>query len=190
MMDRKMLSRRRVMAGFAAGGAGLLAGCGNGVGSNGADVVDRRVEATRSYLYQRYPGTVDLSQKATGVLYMPLVTKVGFGAGASYGRGALQINEVSVDYYEAIQASFGFQIGAQQYAHALFFMTDEALRRFRTSAGWAVGADAEYAVIDQGGNLSADTVTALDPVIALVFGQAGLIVGATLEGTKYNRIIP
>ena len=36
----------------------------------------------------------------------------------------------------------------------------------------------------------ADTMTALDPVIALVFAQSGLIAGATLEGTKYQRIIP
>ena len=82
------------------------------------------------------------------------------------------------------------QIGAQQYAHALFFMTQEALQNFRTSPGWAAGANAECAVIDQGENLSAGTITALTPVVAVIFGQAGLIVGATLEGTKYNRIIP
>ena len=27
-------------------------------------------------------------------------------------------------------------------------------------------------------------------LIALIFGQAGLIVGATLEGTRYARILP
>ncbi|MCE8472198.1 twin-arginine translocation pathway signal, partial [Rhodovulum sulfidophilum] len=43
---------------------------------------------------------------------------------------------------------------------------------------------------NDGGMVSADTITALDPVIAVVFGQAGLIFGATLEGTKYTRIIP
>lgn len=43
---------------------------------------------------------------------------------------------------------------------------------------------------DQGGNLSAETLTALDPVVAVVYGQSGLIVGATLEGTVYTRIIP
>ena len=30
----------------------------------------------------------------------------------------------------------------------------------------------------------------LEPVIALVFGQQGLIAGATVAGTKYTRIIP
>lgn len=189
-MDNMGVTRRRVMAGLAAGGAALVAGCGNGVGSNGASVVDRRVDATRQYLFERYPATADLERKANGVLYMPLITKAGFGVGGSYGTGALRINNVTVDYYQAIQANFGFQAGVQQYAQALFFMTDEALRKFRTSAGWAVGADAEYTLIDQAANLSADSFTAVDPIIALVFGQAGLIVGATIEGTKFNRVIP
>ena len=69
-------------------------------------------------------------------------------------------------------------------------MTEDALSTFRRSAGWSAGADLEYALNDQGGNVSAETLTALDPVIAVVFGQAGLIAGATVEGTKYTRIIP
>ena len=82
------------------------------------------------------------------------------------------------------------QIGAQQYAHVLFFMTENALSEFRRADGWAVGADARYALPDRGGAIGAATTTSLAPVIALVFGQAGLIAGATLEGTKYTRIIP
>ena len=189
-MNRRGFTRRGAVAGLAAVGAAALAGCSNGVGSNGAMVVDQRVDATRDYLLTRYPSTGDLERKASGVLWMPLITKAGFGFGGSYGTGALRIDQATVDYYEVVQANFGFQAGIQQYAHALFFMTDDALRKFRTSSGWSMGADAEYALIDQGGNLSADTVTALDPVIAFVFGQAGVIAGATLEGTKYRRIIP
>ena len=179
--------------GFVLGGAAAttaLAGCNNGITSAGGETIDLRVDATESFLFSRYPQTRDLAAKAAGILYMPLITKAGLGVGGSFGRGALRINGNTVDYYSAATATFGFQAGVQQYAHALFFMTQPALRDFRTSAGWSVGADAEYAVRDQGGNLSADVLTATSPVIALIFGQAGLIVGATLEGTKYTRIIP
>lgn len=173
------------------GGAALgLSACGNGVGGGGAARLDARVDATRDFLHERYPGTIDLTNKAAGVLYMPLMTEAGFVFGGAYGRGALRINDVTVDYYSATQASWGLQIGAQQYAHALFFMTQQALADFRASDGWAVGADAKYATPDQGGSIAADTTTTLAPVIALVFGQAGFIAGATLEGTKYTRIIP
>lgn len=184
-----LLTRRRS---FLAGGAAALAlaGCGNGIGSNGGSTIDQRVDATQAALFGRYPATRDLSDKAAGILYMPLVTEAGFGFGGSYGQGALRIDGQTVDYYSAAQATFGFQIGAQQYTHVLFFMTPEALESFRVSSGWTLGADAEYAVNDRGGNLSADILTATSPVIALVFGQAGLLVGATLEGTKYTRIIP
>jgi lipid-binding SYLF domain-containing protein len=167
-----------------------LAACGNGLGSDGAAKLDARVDQTRDFLRSNYPGTADLMGRAAGVLYMPLVTEVGLGFGGAFGRGALRINDVSVDYYSAAQASWGIQIGAQQYSHALFFMTEEALGEFRAADGWALGADAKYALPDKGGSIGADTTTTLAPVIALVFGQSGFIAGATLEGTKYTRIIP
>ncbi|WP_166415595.1 lipid-binding SYLF domain-containing protein [Cochlodiniinecator piscidefendens] len=182
------LSRRGFL--ISVGATGALTACGNGIGSDGAAAIDSRVFGTLSQMYADYPGTRELREKASGMLVMPLVTEAGFGIGGSYGRGALMINDAVVDYYSAAAASFGLQIGAQQYSHVLFFMTPEALSEFRHSDGWSAGGDVEYAISDQGGNLSADTVTALDPVIAVIFGQAGLHVGATLEGTKYTRILP
>ena len=171
-------------------GTGLaLAACGNGLGSNGAAKLDARVEATRAYLLKNYPGTQDLMDRAAGVLYMPLMTEAGFGLGGAYGRGALQINGVTVDYYSAAQASFGLTLGAQQYAHALFFMTPDALEKFRRSSGWAVGGDIRYASPEEGASIGKES-TELEEVIALVFGQQGLIAGATLSGIKYTRIIP
>lgn len=181
------IDRRTFAVGL--GAAGLLAACGNGVGSNNAATIDARVDATRDYLFGRYPGTRDLAAKSFGVLYIPLITEAGFGIGGAFGRGALRIDDVTVDYYSATRATFGFQIGAQQYAHALFFLTDAGLADFRRSSGWAVGADVRYAIPEQGASLGKET-TELDPVIALVFGQSGLIAGATLAGVKYTRIIP
>ncbi len=180
--------RRTVFAGM--GAALTLAACGNGIGSDGATKLDARVESTLSYLDTTYPGTRDLREKAVGMLVMPLVTEASFGFGGSYGEGALRIDQISVDYYSAAQASFGIQAGAQQYAHVLYFMTEESLAEFRASQGWAAGADVEYALNDRGGNLSAETTTVLAPVVAVVFGQAGLLAGASVEGTKYTRIIP
>lgn len=185
----KTLSRRGfALAAFAS--LGLTAACGNGVGGNGAAKIDARVDATLNQMYSLYPNTVTLAEKSTGMLVMPLVTEAGFGLGGAYGRGALRINGYTVDYYSTVKGSAGLQIGAQQYAHVLFFMTQDALEEFRRSAGWAAGADLEYVVNDQGDSLAADTNTLTSPILAAVFGQAGLRVGATLEGSKYTRIIP
>lgn len=181
------LTRRSFVAGA---GAAALAGCDNGVGSSGAFVVDQRVDRTLAFMADSYPAAAELEQKAAGLLVMPLVTEAAFVGGASYGRGALVIDGAKVDYYSAAQASLGPQIGAQQYAHVLFFMTHGALRRFRTSSGWVAGAEIEYAFNDRGLSAGADTTTVLMPVIATVFGQSGLLAGASVEGTKYSRIIP
>jgi lipid-binding SYLF domain-containing protein len=181
------VSRRGLLLGL--GASGFLAACGNGIGSSGAGKVDARVDATKSYLFGRYPGTRDLESRAAGVLYMPLITEAGLIYGGAYGRGALQIQGATVDYYSATKASIGLQIGGQQYAHALFFMTQPALEEFRRSKGWAASADLRYATPEDGATIGKAT-TEIDPVVALVFGQQGLIAGASLAGVKYTRIIP
>ena len=181
-------SRRRFLA--AASAPLALAACGNGVGMNGAQRIDARSDEAFDFMYSQLPETQTLASKASGVLMMPLVTEAGMGLGGAYGRGALRVDDVTVDYYSVANASVGLQLGAQQYSHALFFMTQRALENFRVSRGWVAGADLEYAVASNSGTLTTDTTTLLTPVVAVVFGQAGLIAGATVEGQKYTRILP
>lgn len=188
-MTSSNLSRRGFALSLMAS-AGALSACGNGIGGRGPATIDARVDATLQEMYRLYPNTASLAQKANGMLVMPLVTEAGFGLGGAYGRGALRVGDVTVDYYSVVKGSGGLQIGAQQYAHVLFFMTQAALTEFRRSPGWAAGADLEYVVSDRGDSLNAETTTVLSPVLAAVFGRAGLRLGATLEGTKYTRIIP
>ena len=174
-----------------AGASGLaLTGCANGVGTGGGAKIDARVAATLAQMRRDVPDARALEAKSVGMLVMPLVTEAGFGIGGAYGRGALLVNGVTVDYYAQAKASVGLQIGAQQYAHVLFFMTDDALAEFRTASGWTAGAGIKYAAVSEGGRIGADTLTAIHPVVAVVFGSAGLIVGASLEGSKYTRILP
>lgn len=170
--------------------ATTLSACGNGIGGSGSAVIDSRVDSTLNFMYNTYPGTRDLSNKASGMLVMPVVTEAGLGLGGSFGRGALRIGSGTVDYYSATSGSAGFQIGAQQYSTVLFFMTEGSLTDFRRANGWAAGADIEYALQDRGESIRAETTTSLAPVIAVVFAQAGFRAGATIEGTKYTRIIP
>jgi lipid-binding SYLF domain-containing protein len=181
-------SRRGVVLGL--GAVSALAACGNPVGGDGAARLDARVDAARDYLRNTYPSLNELFANSRGILYIPVVTEAGLFVGGSYGRGALRINDMTVDYYSATRASFGLQAGAQQYAHALFFMTEQALSDFRFSPGWAASADMRYATPTQGGSLGTESTTQFSPVIAVVFGQSGILAGASLAGVKYSRIIP
>lgn len=183
------LSRRSFTFGALAA-TPLVAACGNGVGSDGGAKIDARVDSTLNFLYSTYPNTQEIAQKSVGQLVMPLITEGGFIFGGGFGRGALRIGGATVDYYSATKGSVGLQIGAQQFAHVLFFMTQSALSDFRSASGWTAGADVEYAFADQGGNLRADTTTISKPVVAVIFGQTGVLAGVSLEGAKYTRIIP
>ncbi|NIZ11638.1 YSC84-related protein [Pseudooceanicola sp. HF7] len=184
------VTRRGFVLGSAASVALALAGCAQGIGSSAPAEIDARVDATLSQLYSEYPQTRELSSKAAGMLVMPLMTEAGLTIGGGYGRGALRVGGVTVDYYSATKANVGLQIGAQQYSHVLFFMTPSALAEFRRGDGWSAGADVAYAFASDGETLRADTTTARSPVIAVIFNQAGLRVGATVEGIKYSRILP
>lgn len=179
--------------GFALGalaGLGVTAACGNGVGTKNGAVIDARADATLRQMYEAYPNTRTLADSASGMLIMPLVTEAGFMLGGAYGRGVLRINGGTVDYYSAVKGNAGLQIGAQQHSHVLFFMTPKALSEFRRSSGWVAGADIEAVANNEGDSISADSNTLTSPVLAVVFGQAGFRIGATVEGTKYTRIIP
>ena len=189
LMTHSILTRRAFALGAVAG-TSTLAACGNGIGSTRAGTIDARVDATLAEMYRTFPNTRTLADKSNGMLVMPLVTEAGLGLGGGFGRGALRVNDTTIDYYSMTKATGGLQIGAQQYAHVLFFMTADALGNFRRSPGWAAGANIEYVISGRGDSVNADTTTALSPVLAVVFGRAGLRLGATLEGSKYTRIIP
>ena len=169
--------------------SGIVA-CSNGIGSNNTPKMDARVDATLSAMFETYPGTQQLAEKSSAMLVMPVMTEAGFGLGAGVGLGALRIDNINVDYYSAASASAGFQIGGQQYSYVLFFMTDDTLRDFRKSRGWAIGANVEYVFQDSADYFLADTTTSFSPVIAVMFAQVGIRLGATLDGIKYTRIIP
>jgi lipid-binding SYLF domain-containing protein len=181
-------TRRRFLA--AASASVALSACGNGIGSNGGGRIDARVDRALNFMHDTLPQTTELRARSAGFLMMPLMTEAGFGLGGAFGRGALRVNDVTVDYYSSAAASVGLQAGAQQYSHALFFMTPAALNAFRSSPGWVAGADLEYAASTNARSVTTNTAALLTPVVAVVFGQAGLIAGASVEGVKYTRIIP
>lgn len=180
-------TRRNFLIGMAS--ALALAACGNGVGSDRGAQIDQQVDQTLDFMVTKYPGTQKLLDDSSGYLVIPVTSEAAFGVGVSGGEGALRIQGQTVDYYTTAAASVGFQIGAQQYSHVLFFMTDEALTQFRTGAGWEAGGNLQYAFNDQGQTLNATSNSLTEPIIVAIFGQAGLIAGANIEGTKYTRVI-
>jgi len=180
--------------------AAVLAGCSTtasvtkpseGGGPSTAEsrhAVDASYQETLERLYAADPGTRELVGKARGVLVFPRVISAGLVVGGAYGEGQLREHGRVEGYYRTTTGSVGWQIGAQSRALVFLFMTEDALERFKAGHGWSGGVDASVALLTVGANGVVDANAARAPTIAFVLTNAGLMAGATLEGTKVTRI--
>jgi lipid-binding SYLF domain-containing protein len=153
-----------------------------------AKEVDGSVDVAIERFYKQVKGAEEYVKASKGMLVMPNVVKGAFILGGEYGEGALRIGGKSVDYYNTVSGSIGFQIGGQKKDIILLFMTDEALKKFRTSKGWEAGVDGNVALITVGGGERADTTTSKDPVVGFVFDAKGLIADISLKGAKFSKV--
>lgn len=153
-----------------------------------AQDIDAGVEISLKTL-RAIPGGSDIIDKAKGLLIFPGVFKAAFGIGGEYGEGALRIKGKTIDYYNTAAGSIGFQLGGLKKTIIIAFMTDEALKNFRNSEGWKIGADATVAVIALGAGTQISSAIANKPIVAFVFGEKGLMYDLSLNGAKVTKII-
>ncbi len=152
--------------------------------------IDASVDTALELFQKEVFAAKDMLNKAKGVLVFPKVIKGGIGIGGEYGVGALRIKGKTVDYYNMIGGSFGFQLGGQVRNVYLVFMEESVLKDFQSSDGWKAGVDGSVALITVGADGSVDTTKTNQPILAFVLGQKGLMYNLTLEGSKFNKIRP
>jgi lipid-binding SYLF domain-containing protein len=150
--------------------------------------IDTSVDVAIERFHKQVKGAEEFVKTSKGMLVMPNVVKGAFIVGGEYGQGALRIGGKSVDYYNTISGSFGFQIGGESKDIILLFMTDEALENFRASKGWEAGVDGNVALISVGAGGRADTTTLKDPIVGFVFDAKGLIADVSLKGAKFSKL--
>jgi lipid-binding SYLF domain-containing protein len=120
--------------------------------------IDANVRVTLKEFFSRVRGSRELVTKSAAVLVFPSIIKAGIGIGGEYGEGALLTRERTIDYYNIVSGSIGFQFGAQSRSVIIVFMTPEALASFRRTWGWRAGVDASIAIITVGAGGSIDTI--------------------------------
>jgi lipid-binding SYLF domain-containing protein len=150
--------------------------------------IDLGVDAAMDSFIKDVNGAKEYLQASKAVLVFPKVYKAGFWVGGEYGEGALRIGGKTTEYYSLTAGSFGFQFGAQARTIILVFIQEDALKRFIESPGWTAGVDGSVALVDVGVGEIIDSVTFQQPIIGFVFGQKGLMVDLSLEGTKFTKI--
>jgi lipid-binding SYLF domain-containing protein len=153
-----------------------------------ANEIDASVNASLNRFVKQVNGAQEFLDSAKGVLIIPKVMQGGLVVGAEYGEGALRIGGKTVGYYNIVAGSFGYQIGAQEKDIILVFMSDKVLKKFRNSENWKAGVDAEVTVVKVGADESLNTMKFKQPVVGFVFGQKGLMAGATIEGSKFTKL--
>ena len=153
-----------------------------------ANEIDASVDVSIERFYKQVKGAEEFVKASKGMLVMPNVVKGAFIVGGEYGEGALRIGGKTVDYYNTVSGSIGFQIGGQKKDIVLLFMTDEALKKFRVSKGWEAGVDGNVALIKVGAGERADTTTSKDPVVGFVFDAKGLIADISIKGAKFSKV--
>jgi lipid-binding SYLF domain-containing protein len=153
-----------------------------------AKEIDASVDVAIQRFYEQVKGAEEFVKASKGMLVMPNVVKGAFIVGGEYGEGALRIGGKTVDYYNTISGSIGFQIGGEAKDIILLFMTDEALKNFRASKGWEAGVDGNVALISVGAGERADTTTSKDPIVGFVFDAKGLIADISLKGAKFSKV--
>jgi len=172
--------------------AGLMLACGllwvEQSRAATAKEIDVSVDVSLDRFYKDVKGAKEFAKTAKALLILPGVIKAGFVVGGEYGEGALRIDGKTVDYYNIVAGSFGLQIGAESKDIVIAFMTDEALKKFRASAGWEAGVDGNVALIDIGGGERLDTTTIKDPIVGFVFGVKGLMADVSLKGSKFTKL--
>jgi lipid-binding SYLF domain-containing protein len=148
----------------------------------------RDAQAALSRLYASNPKAKELGGKAVGVLVFPSIVKAGIGVSGQYGEGVLFRGGKAAAYYNTAGAAVGFQMGAQAYGYAMFFLSEQTLAYLDKSQGFEVGVGPSVVLADEAFAKSATTSTVQDNIYAFIFDSKGAMASVGLQGTKITRI--
>ncbi len=152
--------------------------------------VDQHVQAALRRFKEKVKGAPQYLEDAKAVLVVPDVKKLGLVAGGQWGEGALRVDGKTDAYYKMQSGSVGLQAGYQEADFVFVFFTDEAIREFKASNRFNMGAKAGVTMVRKEANASSDTLKAQAPIAGFVFGEKGLMADVSVEGTKFKRVHP
>lgn len=155
-----------------------------------ANQINTEVDAAIQKFEKEVLGGAKFLTKVKGYLVFPSVIKGGFIVGAEYGQGALRVNGVTKYFYSMTSASIGYQLGVQEHSVLIAFLSEASLNNFIKSNGWEAGVDGSITVSDWGKSKDISSISYEKPIIAFIYGEEGLMAGVSVEGTKFQRIIP
>ncbi len=151
-----------------------------------AQEIETKVDAALKRVQDEVNGADRFLQGAQGVLVFPALHTAGFGIGGEYGEGALRVDGKTVDYYNTLAASMGFQLKTQAKTLVLVFTEKQALNRFRANSGWKAGVDGSVVAVN--GDDPLDPHNPGHPIVGFILDQQGKVHARDLDGSRFTRL--
>lgn len=152
------------------------------------NILDLQIKNTIQSFEAQAKGGKEFLEKTSGYLVIPNLYKAGFIVGGGYGEGGLVVGGKIVDYYSMINASIGFQAGAEKRSVIIAFLTPQALESFRKSNKWKVGIDGSIAFVNWGGGVDLSTVDFKKSILAFAFDNKGIMANLSLDGAVFSKL--
>jgi lipid-binding SYLF domain-containing protein len=152
--------------------------------------IDSDVNGALSQFYHEVAGSKKFLENAKGYVVFPDINEAGFFFGGKYGEGALRVNGATKGYYSITSASVGLQMGLQNYALVIAFMSDKALKRFMTDDDWETEIDVNMAIAEWNAEEELDDIDFGTDMIGFLFDSKGMMGNFSFEGTSFEVIHP
>lgn len=183
------LTRRQLGVALAIGGAAAALGVSPAAASAGIarSVVNGAAETVRAMRQGGAREDIDfLLPRAVGVMVFPRLIKAGVLIGGEGGDGVVLGRSDMGWSHPAFVAlgsgSVGLQLGVQR-SRAFLIVMDPATLERSLSTGLRFGVDVNAVIGRDGIATGATTQTAFERVYAFVDNEAGVFIGASLEGS-------
>ncbi len=128
------------------------------------------------------PKLTSFKDKAYGYAVFPKVTKAGIGIGGAAGKGVVYKNHEIVGSSKLKQASFGLQLGGEQYGEVIFFENQESFDNF-INGNLKFDAQASAVAITAGASVD---VAYQDGVAVFTRTLGGLMYQASIGGQHFK----
>ena len=151
------------------------------VGGWNPELVKDSKEALNTMM-QKSPKLKTFYNKAYGYAVFPRITKAGIGIGGAAGRGTVFKNHVLIGSANLKQASFGLQLGGQQYSEVIFFENQKSFEHF-TNGKLKFDAQASAVAITEGASIDA---AYHEGVAVFTRTKGGLMYEASVGGQHFK----
>ena len=133
-------------------------------------------------ILEKTPKLESFKKEAYGYAVFPRITKVAIAVGGVAGNGIVYKDDAVVGTTHLKQATFGIQLGGQQYVEVIFFENEEAFEKF-TNGKLKFDAQASAVALKSGAAVDA---AYQDGVAVFTATKGGLMYEASIGGQHFN----